>query len=57
MRSFSSVTAHIVGCEFTGFDLRDSSQHEIGWILGDFCEIVAIDRARRVLTLLVASED
>ena len=38
-------------------DLHDSAQHETGWMLDDFCEIVAIDRVRRTLTLLIASGD
>jgi hypothetical protein len=36
---------------------RDSAQHEWGWILGDFREIVAINRSKDRLTLMVASAD
>lgn len=40
-------------------DLRDSAEHEWGWVVGrtGFHEFVIIDRAAAMLTLLVASDD
>lgn len=40
-------------------DLRESAEHEWGWVVGNtgFHEIVNIDRASAMLTLLVASDD
>lgn len=40
-------------------DLRESAEHEWGWVVGQtgFHEIVKIDRAAGLLTLLVASDD
>ena len=40
-------------------DLRQTDQHDWGWVVGvsGFHEIVAIDRSSRLLTLLVASDD
>jgi hypothetical protein len=40
-------------------DLRVSAEHEWGWVVGQtgFHEIVIIDRAAAMLTLLVASDD
>jgi hypothetical protein len=40
-------------------DLRESAEHEWGWVVGHtgFHEIVIIDRAAAMLTLLVASDD
>lgn len=40
-------------------DLRETAEHEWGWVVGHtgFHEIVIIDRAAAMLTLLVASDD
>lgn len=40
-------------------DLRESAVHEWGWVVGHtgFHEIVIIDHAAAMLTLLVASDD
>jgi hypothetical protein len=42
---------------FRLIDLRESAQHDWGWVLGDFHEFVAIDRSTDTLTLVVASDD
>lgn len=40
-------------------DLRESAEHDWGWVVGHagFHELVIIDRAAALLTLLVASDD
>ena len=40
-------------------DLRSTAEHEWGWVVGvdGFHEFVVMDRASRLLTLLVASDD
>ncbi|MET9492379.1 hypothetical protein [Nocardia sp. NPDC006630] len=40
-------------------DLRPDAQHDWGWVVGvdGFHELVAIDQADRVLTLIVAADD
>ena len=38
-------------------DFRDGGEHDYGWILGAFLELVVIDRPQSTLTLLVATSD
>lgn len=38
-------------------NLRADSEHEWGWVLGEFLELVLLNRSQRRLALLVASDD